>query len=197
MTYSTLKISILSIFVFFIGCASAEEANVPTEAPSAEEANVPTEAPYIVLNENLDEPNGYGFCLDTYGQGKSELMHTHSCKPKTPEGTPKDDPGHDVRFEYNSATKKISSYAFEDQCMQVLIATGKSEFGLLECSDHPHQKFVYEQTDKTIRLETNQNYCVAVDSKTLEAGPWVKRALTLAECSEIESALKQWLVVPL
>lgn len=182
MIYSTFKISILSILVFFIGSASAEEPNVPTEAP------------YIVLNDNLDEPNGYGFCLDTYGPGKSELMHTHSCKPKTPKGTPRDNPGHDVRFEYDPATKKISSYAFEGQCMQVLIAKGKSEFGLLECSDHPHQKFVYTQADKTLRLEINQSLCVTVDSKTLKAGPWVKRTLKLAECTKTESALKQWLI---
>ena len=32
--------------------------------------NVPTEPPYIVLSDNLDEPNGYGFCIDTYGAGR-------------------------------------------------------------------------------------------------------------------------------
>ena len=70
MIYSIFKISILSILALFVGIVSAAEPNVPTEAP------------YIVLNENLDEPNGYGFCLDTYGPGQSELMQTHSCKPK-------------------------------------------------------------------------------------------------------------------
>ena len=182
MIYTTVKISILSTLVFFISHVSAAEPNVPTEAP------------YIVLNENLDEPNGYGFCLDTYGPGESELMQTHSCQPKTDKGTARNDPGHDVRFEYNPETKKISSYAFEGQCMQVLIATGKSEFALLDCSDHPHQKFVYNKTDKTIRLDKDQNYCVVIDSKTLEAGPWVKRALKLAECGKTETVLKQWLI---
>ena len=67
MIYSTFKISILSILALFVGIVSAAEPNVPTEAP------------YIVLNENLDEPNGYGFCFDTYGPGQSELMQTHSC----------------------------------------------------------------------------------------------------------------------
>ena len=183
MINSTFKISVLSVLVFFTGCASAEKLNVPTEAP------------YIVLNDNIDEPNGYGFCLDTYGPGQSELLQTHSCKPKRAEGTPRNDPGHDVRFEYDSTTKRIASYAFEGQCMQVLVATGKSEFALLDCSDHPHQKFVYKEADKTIRLDADQTYCVAVDSTTLEAGPWVKRALQLVECSEIEASQKQWLIV--
>ncbi len=184
MTRSLINTSILSIWVCFTGYAYAEAPNVPTEAP------------YIVLNKNLDEPNGYGFCLDTYGPGQSELMQTHTCKPKTAKGTPKNDPGHDVRFEYNPETKKISSYAFEGQCMQVLIAVGKSAFGLLECSDHPHQQFSYQPTDKTLRLDKDQRYCVAVDSKTVEAGPWVKRALTLAECNKTAAALKQWLIFP-
>ena len=182
MRSSTSKILILSVFVSFAGIVSAEEPKVPTEPP------------YIVLNDNLDEPNGYGFCLDTYGPGQSELMQTHSCKPKRDEGTPRNDPGHDVRFEYDAANKKVRSYAFEGQCMQVLIATGKSEFALLDCSDHPHQKFVYDESDKTLRLGADENYCVTVDSKTQEAGPWVKRPLVLAECGKTEAALKQWLV---
>lgn len=140
------QISILTLFMFFTGLVSAEEPNVPTQPP------------YIVLEENLDEPNGYGFCLDTLGPGKSELMHAHSCKPQTPGDTPKNNSSHDVRFEYDSANKKIRSYAFEGQCMQVLISSKKSEFALLDCSDHPHQKFVYEQTDKTLRLEVDQSY---------------------------------------
>ncbi len=183
MNYSTIKLSILSISIFFTGNLLATQPNVPTDPP------------YIVLNENLDESNGFGFCLDTYGPGRSELMHTHSCKPKTSKGSARDNPAHDVRFEYNSATKRISSYAYQGKCMQVLIAKGKSEFALLECSNHPHQKFVYQQTDKTLRLDKDQSYCVAVDSISQLAGPWVKRALQLVKCNKVESALKQWLVV--
>jgi len=75
--------------------------------------------------------------------------------------------------------------------MQVLIAKDKSEFALLDCSDHDHQKFAYNQTDNTIRLDVDQDYCVAVGSETLSAGPWVKRLLTLGECEKIERALKE------
>ena len=41
---------------------------------SADTPQVPTQAPYIVLSENHDEPNGYGFCIDTYGAGQSDLL---------------------------------------------------------------------------------------------------------------------------
>ena len=43
----------LGALVFFIGHAQAE-APQPT-----------TPAPYIVLSDNLDEPDGFGFCFDT------------------------------------------------------------------------------------------------------------------------------------
>jgi len=156
--------------------------------------NVPTEPPYIVLNDNLDEPNGYGFCIDTYGPGKSELMQTHTCKPKSPEGSPRNYSGHDVRFEYNSETNKIKSYAFEGLCMQGLLAKGKSELALLACSDAKQQGFVYQE-DQTFRLKADTSYCLAVTSTSQEAGPWVKRPLELIQCDEAEPILMKWTVV--
>jgi len=199
MKNSLLKLSILSLGALAIGSVSAGEPNVPTPAP------------YIVLSENFDEPNGYGFCLDTFGPGQSELMHTHTCKPKKGKGTyqakdkdktkdkakgrSKFGGGDDVRFEYDAETKQISSYAYKGQCMQVLIARGKSEFALLECSDHIHQKFFYEVKDNTLKLDKDHRYCVAVEPKTIKAGPWVKRTLELVECNKVEPALKQWTIV--
>ncbi|WP_435236373.1 hypothetical protein ACR30L_01965 [Psychromonas sp. PT13] len=156
--------------------------------------NVPTEPPYIVLSDNLDEPNGYGFCIDTYGPGKSELMQTHTCKPKAPEGSPRNYSGHDVRFEYNSETNKIQSYAFEGLCMQGLLAKGKSELALLACSDAQHQGFVYKE-DQTFRLKSDMGYCLAVTSDTQKAGPWVKRPLELIQCDKAEPSLMKWIVV--
>ncbi len=155
---------------------------------------VPSEAPYIVLSENHDEPNGYGFCIDTYGAGQSDLLQTHSCKPPS-EGEPRSYAGHDTRFEYNVDTMQVVSYPFEGFCMQALIATGKSEFALLECSDHPRQKFIYDETDQTLRLSEDQANCVVVASETVPAGPWVKRPLSLESCDEVEASLKQWSIV--
>ena len=161
---------------------------------SADAPKVPSEAPYIVLSQNLDEPNGYGFCLDTYGPGQSDLMQTHSCKPPS-EGEPRNFAGHDTRFEYNASTMQIVSYPFEGFCMQALIAIGKTEFALLECSDHPRQKFIYNDVDQTLRLNEDKDSCVAVVSETVPAGPWVKRGLTLQACEETDASLKQWTIV--
>ena len=155
---------------------------------------VPSNAPYIVLSENHDEPNGFGLCLDTYGPGQSELMQTHSCKPSNDE-EPRSYAGNDTRFEYNASTMQVESYPFEGFCMQVLVASDKAVFALLPCSDHPHQKFVYEQADQTLRLHADSTQCVAVAEQTLPAGPWVKRALELLTCDEATASLKQWNIV--
>ena len=79
--------------------------------------------------------------------------------------------------------------------MQALVAKGKSEFALLECSDHSRQKFTYNETDQTLRLNEDEEKCVAVSSETVPAGPWVKRPLALEACSEIDASLKQWTIV--
>ena len=76
---------------------------------------VPSDPPYIVLSANLDEPNGYGFCMDTYGPGQSDLMQTHSCKPAKA-GEQRNYAGNDTRFEYNADTQQIMSYPLEGYC---------------------------------------------------------------------------------
>ncbi len=157
-------------------------------------SNVPSDPPYIVLSKNLDEPNGYGFCMDTYGRGQTDLMQTHTCKPSK-EGTSRDYSGNDTRFEYNESTQQIMSYAFEGYCMQALIASDVTVFALLECSDHSRQKFVYNSKDESIRLAEDKNRCITVSSTTVPAGPWVKRPLKLETCDEIDASLKQWKVV--
>ena len=164
------------------------------QSAHTEALSVPSDAPYIVLSANHDEPNSYGFCLDTYGAGQSDLMHTHSCKPAKADAE-RNDSGHDTRFEYNEKTQQIMSYAFEGYCMQALIASDLTVFALLECSDHPRQKFVYSTKNKTLKLAEDQSRCVTVSSETVPAGPWVKRPLQLETCDDVDASLKQWTVV--
>ena len=80
--------------------------------------------------------------------------------------------------------------------MQALIANAVTVFALLECSDSPRQSFVYDDTDKTLRLSEDKERCVSVSSETEAAGPWVKRSLTLQNCEEVDASLKQWSVIP-
>ena len=160
----------------------------------ADAPQVPTDAPYIVLSDNQDEPNGYGFCIDTVGRGQTELLQTHSCKPANADRA-RADQDNDTRFAYDAGTMQIISYAFEGYCMQALLAGRRNEFALLECSDHPRQKFVYGAEDQTLRLHQDQTLCVGVSDQTEAAGPWVSRALLLTNCGETGAPLIQWSVV--
>lgn len=176
-----------SLALVLIGLCGYAHATAP---------KVPTNAPYIVLSSNLDEPNGYGFCIDTLARGQTDLMQTHSCKPAKA-GRARDDRDNDTRFTFDPATGQIASYAFIGVCMQALIAANTTVFALLQCSDHPRQKFTYNKADQTLRIAGNQDRCVSVAAETQKAGPWVKRALELTTCSETDASLKQWTVVPL
>lgn len=167
---------------------------VSTVAAYAEAPQVPSDAPYIVLSDNLDEPNGYGFCIDTYSRGFTDLMQTHSCKPAR-EGRPREDRDNDARFLYNADTGQVASYAFDGYCMQALIAAEVTVFALLECSDHPRQQFTYDSTDQSLRLNEDQTRCVSVAEETQAAGPWVKRPLQLTACAGTEASLREWTVV--
>ena len=192
------KFLILCASVSITATACAQEATPPSSATSTPTSaiiapNVPSDAPYIVLSANHDEPNGYGFCLDTYGRGQTDLMQTHTCKPAK-EGADRDYSGHDTRFEYNAETQQVMSYPFKGYCMQALIASDVTVFALLKCNNHPRQKFAYKADDKTMRLAEDQNRCVTVTSETVPAGPWVKRPLQLETCEEVDTSLKQWTI---
>ena len=176
-----------------ISASACTSSSSLIEAPDI--PNVPADPPYVVLTANHDEPNGYGFCIDTYGAGKSDLMQTHSCKPAKPDAS-RDYAGNDTRFSYSEETQQIMSYPFEGYCMQALIASELTVFALLECSDHPRQKFVYGKGDQFLRLAQDQSRCVTVAAQTVPAGPWVKRPLKLETCDEVDISLKQWTVAP-
>lgn len=165
----------------------------PTVA-AAEAPQVPTQPPYIVLSDNHDEPNGYGFCIDTYSRGLTDLAHTHTCKPAA-ENRARDNRDNDTRFFFDADTGQVASYAFDGICLQVLRAGERTVFALLECDDHPRQRFNYDTASGTLSMAEDPGSCVTVASETVPAGPWVKRALLLQACDDVESSLKRWTVV--
>jgi len=184
-------------FFLILGASAALSVSACAQsslAPTTDGPNVPTKPPYIVLSDNHDEPNGYGFCMDTYGRGQTDLMQTHSCKPAK-EGVARDYQDNDTRFEFDAGTGQVKSYAFEGYCMQALIASDTAVFALLACSDHPRQKFLYSAEDQSLRLSEDSTLCVAAAPETVPAGPWVKRPLKLETCEETKASLTQWTVV--
>ena len=161
---------------------------------SADAPQVPSQAPYIVLNENHDEPSGYGFCMDTLGAGQSDLMHTHTCKPANTD-EPRSYEGNDTRFEYHAETMQVESYPFEGYCMQVLRSNTAAEFALLECSDHPRQQFVYNEADQDLRLEYYFRSTRRHGAARGRPFPRAAQSATRQACDELVASLKQCTVV--
>ena len=69
-----------------------------------------TPLPVIYLEDNLDEKDNLGYCIDTVGRGFAEKLHAHSCKPR----------GGDVQFKYDNDEKRIQSATFEGKCAEVI-----------------------------------------------------------------------------
>ena len=164
----------------------------------ADAPKVPSNAPYFAVADNLDEPNGYGFCMDTAGRGLTDLLQAHTCKPvrvsKDKDKEEKPTPS-DTQFWYDAENKRLESVAFPGKCMQVLMSPYTTVFALLDCGDQPRQKFLYSTDDKMLKMEEDQTKCISVVSETVKAGPWSSRALALTECDKTEDALKQWIYV--
>ncbi|RVU85640.1 hypothetical protein EOL70_06720 [Leucothrix sargassi] len=160
----------------------------------ADAPKVPSDKPYFALADNLDEPNGYGFCLDTAGRGKTDLLQTHTCKPASKDKEGKPTPN-DTQFWYDAENKRLESVAYPGMCMQVLMSPYANVFALLECGDQPRQKFVYSSENKMLKMDEDQTKCLSVVSETQKAGPWSSRALALTACEETEDSLKQWIYV--
>ena len=91
-TKSKLLITIVS-FVFL--SVSEVKASTP---------NLKTPAPVIYLEDNLDEKDQLGYCIDTKGRGFGEKLHAHSCKPRRG----------DVQFRYDSENGRIESETFDN-----------------------------------------------------------------------------------
>ncbi|MEO1679502.1 MAG: hypothetical protein AAFU80_15225 [Pseudomonadota bacterium] len=171
--------------LILLGTSGYAQADVP---------QVPTNPPYIVLSDNLDEPNGYGFCIDTTSRGLTDLAQTHTCKPADASRA-RDDRDNDTRFFYDPDTGQIASFAFDGVCLQALRAGQVTVFALLECNGHPRQTFVYDAVSSTVKMATETDMCITVSEETIPAGPWVKRDLVLQSCEDVDASLKQWSIV--
>ena len=82
-------------------------------AVNATPPQLQTPSPVIYLQDNLDEAESLGWCIDTLGRGFAEQLQVHSCKPR----------GGDVQFELIESTAQIRSVEFADFCMTLVDET--------------------------------------------------------------------------
>ncbi len=152
---------------------------------TAEPATVVTPSPVIHLEDNLDEADGLGWCIDTVGRGFSAFLHAHSCKPQ----------GGDVQFGYDKATQTIRSATFENHCLSNLPSDARTTFGLVECDvNDPQQRIVHDPMSMTFRDADDPGRCLAVGESSRTAGPYMSRDLVWADCTESDPLLRRWVV---
>lgn len=149
---------------------------------AAAPAEVPTPAPVIYLEDNLDEVQNLGYCLDTVGRGLSDRMHAHSCKPQ----------GGDVQFVYDDEAKRIESHAFPGLCMEIGEDGG---FRLLDCSESPAQTVVFDAETGLLHPGGIDELCIGTGPDSRQAGPFQSRDLVINACNALPSELKTWVVV--
>ncbi len=144
--------------------------------------NLKTPAPVIYLEDNLNEAEQLGWCIDTVGRGLSDRLHAHSCKPQ----------GGDVQFRYDAQLKQIVSVAFPQLCMSI---EPSEDFALLPCDiESASQKIEYNQTNLTFSPLQDPQVCIAVASEIRNAGPFQSRDLVLQECDAKASQNARWVI---
>ena len=156
-----------------------------TQIAHAEPAQVKTPAPVIYLEDNLDEVDGLGWCIDTAGRGYSEFLHAHSCKPQ----------GGDVQFSYDEDSMTLRSVAFAGKCATELKAGAKTTFGLSDCDDgDAAQHFDYDAETLSLRSAQDAARCIAVGADSRSAGPFMSRDLVWADCASADPILHRWII---
>ena len=191
----TIKI-MTGMFLLSLCMASCSEG-VVAEAPVSPAANAPiiqTNPPFIILNNNLDEKDKLGWCIDTKGRGFTEELHAHSCKPTNKDASFVFDD--DVLFRYDKASGQIRSATYANKCAQILAEGAKVDFGLLDCDgQNSNQQFEYNADTFEFHPRGKGDDCIAVGEASAAAGPYMSRALALVSCESTTPALKQWTIV--
>ena len=178
-------------------CTAACSEGVIAETPVSPAANTPiiqTNPPFIILNNNLDEKDKLGWCIDTKGRGFTEELHAHSCKPTNKDASFVFDD--DVLFRYDKASGQIRSATYANKCAQILAEGAKVDFGLLDCDgQNSNQQFEYNADTFEFHPRGKGDDCIAVGEASAAAGPYMSRALALVSCESKTPALKQWTIV--
>jgi len=184
-----LLVVIILTFISSCGSNQQEEPITIIESEDTELVTpiIQTPTPLIHLEDNLDEQDQLGWCIDTRGNGFNEVLHTHSCKPS----------GGDVQFTYNEETLQICSVEFTGFCVEMSegVLEGASLSLVESDTESNNQKFVFNADNGEFNPEGNTNLCLAAGSVSSAAGIYMSRSLTLELSSETDESLKKWIIV--
>ena len=168
----------------------AASALIAVADAAAEAPDIRTEGPIIHLQDNLDEKDRLGWCIDTLGRGLSDTLQVHSCKP-----APARD--QDVTFTHDPESGQIRSVAYDGLCATLNAPGGEHRFGLVECdADAAEQAFDYDEEDLRLTPRGQTARCLVAGAESASAGPFMSRTLELAPCEEVAPELRRWVIRP-
>ena len=175
----------------FLGLAAGTLVALGALGDAAADApDIRTDGPIIHLQDNLDEKDRLGWCIDTVGRGRSDSLQVHSCKP-----APARD--RDVTFTYDPDSGQIRSAAYAGLCATLNEPGGERRFGLVECdAGDAAQAFDYDEADRRLSPRGQDGQCLAAGGDSASAGPFMSRTLVLAPCDETAPELRSWVIRP-
>ena len=147
------------------------------------------QTPYLRIDDNLQEPENVGFCIDLRGWKPVgfENAQAHSCKPTGGRAGG----GTDEEFEPRGGAI-VGRADADGHCLQAKSATAGSGVDVPQCdASEPLQRFSWQATTGTLRLEAT-TLCLGVGAILRAANTFWARDLILAECGITEAKYITW-----
>ena len=149
------------------------------------------QTPYLRIDDNLEEPENVGFCIDLRGWNpvRFEDAQAHSCKPSGGRAGG----GSDEEFEPRGGAI-VGRADADGHCLQAKSATADSGVDVPLCdASEPLQRFSWQATTGTLRLEaTTPTLCLGVGASLRAANTFWARDLILAECGTTDARYIKW-----
>jgi len=147
------------------------------------------QTPYLRIDDNLEEPENLGFCVDLRGWNpvRFEDAQAHSCKPSGGRAGG----GTDEEFEPRGGAI-VGRADADGRCLQAKSATAGSGVDVPLCDGtEPLQRFSWQAATGTLRLEAS-TLCLGVGDSLRAANSFWARDLILAECGTTDAKYITW-----
>ena len=153
-------------------------------------ATLAVQTPYLRLDDNLEEPSGYGFCIDLRGWNPPTFVNAqaHSCKPSDGRA------GGGTDEEFVPRDGAVVGRADADgRCLQAKSATSGAGLDVPSCdAAEPLQSFAWDASAGTLTLGGGGGLCLAAGATLRQANSYWARDLMLADCAATDAALITW-----
>jgi hypothetical protein len=147
------------------------------------------QTPYLRIDDNLEEPENVGFCIDLKGWNpvRFEDAQAHSCKPTDGRAGG----GTDEEFEPRGGAIAGRADA-AGRCLQAKSVTAGSGVDVPLCNGtEPLQHFSWRATTGMLSLEAT-TLCLGVGASLRAANSFWARDLVLAECGTTDAKYITW-----